>query len=161
MKIHKTRDTPPQHPVLYRHAKCKNCDHRFTYHRAAAPDRSQTRPECPGCGKQGIGGPFGRTNPAEWLRVINAAAEGSPYEYADWLAGEAALLKPDAPEGNRDHYIFVGERKEYLPCRTTTHVDASGVPGTGFSPEVYARWLSNGVEMDLVSITEVPDVDWS
>ena len=163
MRLHKTKDVDPSHPVLYRHAKCKACDHRFTYHLSAAEDRRGYRPECPECGKQGVGGPFGRVNPAEWLPLVQHAAEGTPFTYADWLAGDAAFYRPSGEHGRgRDEtWITVAPRREYLPCRITQHVQVPDVPSTGFSPEVWARWVSNGVEVTLVDAEEAPDPNWS
>jgi len=159
MKVHKTTDSSPTRPVLYRHAKCKNCDHKFRYHLSAAPNRNATRPPCPNCDEQGISGPFGRTNPAEWLPIIQqvAAESDSEYEYADWLAGEAALYKPAQREHLDDTFVFVDEPKAYLPCRITKQRNERGVDSGGFGPAVYAKWLANDAPMELVDSERVPD----
>lgn len=143
--------------MLYRHAKCKNCDHQFTYHVSAAPNNRGTRPPCPECGAQGIGGPFGRTNPAEWNGIVQEAGQGTEYDYADWLAGEAALCLSVTDDDSYDKYVFVDDRRQSLPCRITTHRDERGVGSTGFSPSVWRRWLDNGAEISLVGIDAVPD----
>ena len=156
MRIHKTTEPHDQRPVLYRHAKCKHCDHRFTYHLAATRDTSAKRPECPECGTQGIGGPFGRTNPAEWLPIIQAVGEDTRLGYADWLAGDAALVNRTAKDRD-DLFVFVGERREYLPCRTTVHRRSHGIDSTGFGPETWGKWISNGADIGLIDIESVPD----
>lgn len=159
MRVHKTRDADPIPPVLYRHAKCKNCDHRFRYHISAAEDNRGKRPPCPECGKQGTGGPFGRTNPAEWLAIVQAAAEGTPFTYADWLAGDAALYKwlDKSDDPQQERYVTVTPRKDYLPCRITEHLNGEGVWGTGFSPHVWMKWLHHGANMELVDVAEAPE----
>jgi len=159
MKIHQATDSADIRPVLFRHAKCKNCDERFRYHVSAAENDRGTRPPCPACDEQGIGGPFGRINPAEWLPVIAAAGDGTRFENRDWLAGRAALVNR-TDEDHDDLFVYVGERKAYLPCRTTTHIDADGTMRTGFPPRVWGRWFDNGADIQLVDVDELPEHRW-
>lgn len=161
-KIQRAVDVAAQHPVTHRHAKCKNCDERFRYHRSAAEDNNGHRPHCPNCDEQGIGGPFGRVNPAEYLGIIVEAAEGTPFEYRHWLANEAVMHADYRDE--QESWLSV-RRADYLPCAITQkvsrHMKEGGELGLsrsgGWSPHVYARYLQNGVEMNLVGVDDLDD----
>jgi len=163
MKIHKTSNAGDTRPVMYRHAKCKNCDHEFTYWRGAA--ENGTRPECPECDEQGISGPFGRINPAEYLPIVLAAAEGTGLEYRHWLAGEAVVRVDyfDRVEQEPEPIWFYVDREPVgdVPCVLLKRVDEDGSVSTPWKPHTYQQQLDNGVEMTLVPTDECPEEDWS
>lgn len=161
--IHRTVDAADLRPVTHRHAKCKNCDHQFRYHRTAAENDRGTRPECPECEEQGIGGPFGRVSPAEYLAIALAAADGTPYTYGDWLAGDAVVHVDLRDPQNEYLYVI---RREYLPCAITDAISQreGGERGSlktsrsgSWRPEVYHRWMANDVEVELVGEDELPE----
>jgi len=152
-------------PVMYRHAKCRNCGYQFVYWYGATPDRTGVRPECPECGKQGLSGPFGRVNPAEFLPIITQAADDSEFKYRHWLAGDAVLRIDYLDHATGDpspRWLYVNhDPVADLPCLTTRSVDEDGDVSSGWKPHTYQTYLDNDVEMTLVSADERPQEDWS
>lgn len=148
-------------PVTHRHAKCKECEAEFTYWRGATNDNSGKRPQCPECGKQGIGGPFGRTSPAEYLGIITVAAANTEFDYRDWLIGDVVAYVEYTNGAEWIHII----RRDYLPCAiayAASYRDEEGREEKysrrrAWSPVVYWDYVKNGVEFELVPIEEIPE----
>lgn len=148
MRIHKTNTASSDPQILYRHAKCRDCDHVFTYWIGASDDKRGHFPECPECG----GRAYGKTNPAEYLPFVNQGAEGTEFEYRHWLAGEA-ILRVDMRDG--PYYLFVDDgywpHKHASACR-----ERPGSRFGGWSPTTMFQHYGS-CRMELVAVDGLPD----